>query len=311
MDSQPTSGGWRDGSVWSSHGKEQLPICRVPQYLGEPGASSLRYDTDLVHTKPATDVILHGQAYAPNGEPVDDLLVAMRVGPLRKGLRVVGDREWGKGLFSNVRLGPPKRFATMPLVYERTFGGTIRGPSAAEGDLCDRRNPIGRGFAHSARDLVGTLAPNVEYLDDPAHSARNRPRTAGFGPIPPSWSPRLERAGTYDETWEAERRPLAPADFDDRHYQCAPDDQQAVLHGGEEVVLHNLSAGGQMRFVLPRVALGLYTRFAAGAEPHGAKLHTVILEPEGKRVILVWQSALACRSVYELLSTTVFEKRRI
>ena len=41
---------------------DQPSPLRVPQYNGEPGASSLKYEADLVLTKPTTDVTVVGQA---------------------------------------------------------------------------------------------------------------------------------------------------------------------------------------------------------------------------------------------------------
>ena len=44
---------------------EQLEPLLLPEYNGEAGVSSLRYDADLVAPKPTTDVVLNGTAYAP------------------------------------------------------------------------------------------------------------------------------------------------------------------------------------------------------------------------------------------------------
>ena len=49
-----------DGSTTLSD--EQSEVCLVPKYLGEPGQSSLIYDSDLIHTKPTTDITLLGHA---------------------------------------------------------------------------------------------------------------------------------------------------------------------------------------------------------------------------------------------------------
>ena len=42
----------------------------VPEYHGEPGKSSIKYEADLVLTKTTTDVIVVGHAYAPGGRAV-------------------------------------------------------------------------------------------------------------------------------------------------------------------------------------------------------------------------------------------------
>src|SRR5262249_30075160 len=119
---------------------------------------------------------------------------------------------------------------------------------------------------------------------------------------------------TYDAAWDAERRPLPPLDFDDRFFQAAPADQQAprFLRGGEPVELFNLTPGGVLRFQLPRVAIGFVTQVGGEQRPHSPRLHTVIIEPDHPRVILVWHTALAChRDVYTLRQTHVFLKRNV
>ena len=50
--------------------------------------SSLRYDADLDPTRPATDVLINGTAYAPGGRPSTEFVVGMRLGPIQKMLRV-------------------------------------------------------------------------------------------------------------------------------------------------------------------------------------------------------------------------------
>ena len=60
-----------DGSTELS--ADQPPPLRVPEYHGEPGTSSLKYEADLVLTKITTDVTVIGQAHAPGGRPVTEL----------------------------------------------------------------------------------------------------------------------------------------------------------------------------------------------------------------------------------------------
>jgi hypothetical protein len=77
------------------------------------------------------------------------------------------------------------------------------------------------------------------------------------------------------------------------------------------VALVNLSPGGDIRFELPRVYLGLETFFTSGERQRHEKLqlHTVILEPDVPRVSLVWHSALPCHpKVYKLDRTRIVEK---
>ena len=48
---------------------EQAEVQLAAKYSGEPGKSSLLYDSDLPRTKVTTDIIVNGHAYAPQGEP--------------------------------------------------------------------------------------------------------------------------------------------------------------------------------------------------------------------------------------------------
>jgi hypothetical protein len=280
-----------DGSTEVSD--DQPRVLRVPEYYGEPGKSSIKYETDLVLTKNTTDVIVVGHAYAPNGQPVTTLDVGFRVGPLQKLLRVLGDRRWGG-------FGPtaPEPFTKMPLVYERAFGGV------------DVKSAHPDGFAVDSAHLEAVPVPNVEWPDRLISSWKDRPAPAGFGAVASHWQPRVSFAGTYDERWAKTRQPLLPADFDERFFQCAPTDQQApqFLTGGEPVVLLNLSPAGTLRFVLPKPYLGFETHFYDGTQViHTTrKLHTVIIEPDFPRVSLVWHSALPCHAKVQKLRYTIF-----
>jgi len=282
---------------------DQPPVLRVPEYNGEPGKSSLRFDADLVLTKTTTDVIVVGHAHAPHGRPVAEMEVGFRVGPVQKVLRVVGDRTWGA-----VGTSSPQPFLKIPLVYERAFGGVDRKSEHSERDW-DWRNPVGTGFAVSRGNQHGVPLPNIEYPNERRRSWQDRPRPAGFGPIGPHWQPRVGFAGTYDDAWMRERQPLLPADFDDRFFQCAPEDQQSpsFLRGGEPAVLYRLTPGGELRFSLPRVVLGFDTRFLDGSREirHERRLHTVIIDTDVPRVSLVWHTALPCHLMVNKLERTI------
>ena len=290
-----------DGTLAVS--KEQPPVLRVPEYYGEPGQSSLKYEQDMVLSKTTTDILVLGHACAPGGKPVTTMEVGFRVGPVQKILRVTGDRTWGL-------MGPssPQPFVKMPLVYERAFGGVDKRSKDPDRDW-DWRNPVGTSFAVERPHLDGVALPNVEYPNERLNAWKDRPRPAGFGPIGVHWQPRVPLAGTYDDKWMKTRQPLVPEDFDERFFQCAPEDQQApsFLRGGEPVVLRHLTEGGDLRFHLPKMILGFDTRFYDGSrevhEEH--RLHTVIIESDIPRVLLVWHSALPCHFKVQKLQRTI------
>ncbi|WP_374568600.1 DUF2169 domain-containing protein [Ideonella sp.] len=283
--------------------KEQTPPLYVPEFRGEPGASSLRRDTDFVLEKRCTDILLEGHACAPYGRTVGSLDVAMRVGPVQKVLRVFGDRTWGV-------LGPsePVPFSQMPLTFERAYGGRSR-RSTKDADDHYWPNPVGTGYAADGREADEVALPNIEFPDALLHSWRDRPRPAGFGPIASHWQSRAVLAGTYGERWQEQEAPLLPSDLDPGFFQCAPPDQQApgFLQGGEPVTLLNLTPSGRLDFLLPRMALELETRFHDGERrPGEAHLHTVLLQPDSRRVSLVWHLAQECHAkAYQLDHTRI------
>jgi hypothetical protein len=290
-----------DGSTVIS--SDQPPVLRVPEYYGEPGKSSVKYEADLVMTKATTDILVVGHAWAPQGRPVTQVDVGLRVGSLQKTLRVTGDRRWG-----SLGISSPEPFTKMPIVYERAFGGGDSKSRHPELDW-DWRNPVGTGFATSRDNLDEIAVPNIEYPDNTVTGWKDRPQPAGFGPIASHWQPRVALGGTYDDKWMRERQPLLPSDFDDRFFQCAPQDQQTAefLRGGETVALSRLTLSSELRFTLPRLYLGFDTRFYDGSRVihKDRRLHSVIFEPDYPRLSLVWHSALPCHFKVQKLERTV------
>ena len=301
-----------DGST--SIAAEQQKVCLAPVYRAKPGESSLLYDSDLYHTKVNTDILVNAHAYAPQGRLSKQVDVTLRVANVNKTLRVFGDRLWNSALVALV-LSDPRPFLKMPLSYERAVGGRDWTTQESPVQRWDERNPVGIGFAMRQADLIGKPAPNVESLTRPVRKWSDRPDPVGYGPIAGHWKPRVLFGGTYDEKWRKERQPLLPEDFDERFYQSAPPDQQTkgFLMGGETVELLNMTPTGVLAFELPRQTLGFKTDFEDGtSETHPGKLHSVIIEPDVPRVMLVWHTLLPCHhKALKLKTTHVTVKRRI
>ena len=278
----------------------------APEYTGEPGNSSLRYEADLVGMKPGTDVYLNAIAYSPKGKPCEQVEVTCRVGGILKELVVYGERTWRKNFLRDIAPSSPQSFLMVPITYERAYGGIDQEPPDPKNHCIHFWNPVGTGAIYEKRDLVGRPAPQVEF----ATSARGREWPAGFGAIASYWSPRKEYAGTYDEKWDAQRKPLLPGDYDSKWLLCAPPDQQVMgfLSGGEPVELKNLTASGRLQFSLPKVSLQFETYFGADRREHTGKLVSVIIESEGSRLIMVWQTSLEVKHDGEYLDKTVIQQ---
>lgn len=293
--------------------KQEGPLFS-PEYSGEPGTSSILHEADLIGPKQATDVLLIGQAYAPEGKPVRQLAVEMKVGPIKKALLVHGDRVWEKRFLRGLGISKPEPLVSMPITYERAYGGTDTRHDNPAKHGHEPRNPIGTGFVTHEEHLIGQPLPNIEDPKQPFTSCKKRPRPSGFGPVASYWSPRREYAGTYDAKWQKERFPLFPHDFNDKFFQCAPEDQQVLgyLRGGEEVELTNLTSVGKLVFRLPRIRPAFTTYFRKEVVEHRGNLHTVILDPEKRLVMMVWHTSLPCHHKVDKLDVTkIWEKQYV
>lgn len=292
--------------------EQELPL-RQGTYWGEPGQSSLIYEADLLGLKASTDILVIGSAYAPSARRVSNLDVELQVGDVQKRLRIFGDRVWDRGIFG-VSMSSPQLFESMPIRYERAFGGWDRTDDNIAEHRMELRNPVGTGFATKSAHCIGMKLPNIEDPHSLIGSWQDRPSPAGFGPLECHWSPRRELAGTYDQKWKDERFPLWAEDFDLHYNNCAPADQQTpkFLRGGERVELSNLSRQGKLAFDLPKVFPFFRTKFGNEIVEHRAQLCTVAIEPDVPRVIMSWQTSLICNHrVDELDATVVTEKRVI
>lgn len=265
--------------------EEQLPLWEVDAYRGEPGASSVVHEGDFVLEKPLVDVIVNGQAFAPNGRKVEQLRVALRVGPLKKELQVTGNRFWKQG-FLGAAPSSPEPFETMPIVYERAYGGIDTRSTDPGKHVSDPRNPIGTGFrgAPSQNPDIQTELPNIEYPCQLMTSTNSHPEPAGFGVVSKNWRPRIGYAGTYDDAWLAEQWPLLPLDFNPRFFQAAPLDQQSdEIREGMPVELTNMTPEGSWKFVLPTLSVPVRLAFGDREETAQLRLDTIELEPEKYR----------------------------
>ncbi|MBZ9942458.1 DUF2169 domain-containing protein [Mesorhizobium sp. BR1-1-13] len=258
--------------------EEQVPVIFGDEPFRDGAFSSNRYEADIASHKPGVEVIVNGMAYAPGGKPVQEMQVGLRIGSVRKVLRVVGDRSLAMGSFS-----APDPFVKMAIVYERAFGG-----ATADGRVYEK-NPVGIGFgkARSPDTTVTSEAPNIFYPTDNINSLASQPRPAGFGVIGRGWQPRLKLAGTYDPHWIDTQWPLPPKDFDPRYNLCAPADQQMErLVGNDQVSLVGMTKNGRWDFRLPHVIAPVHLVYADRVEYERFIADTIIIEPDLSRVTL-------------------------
>ena len=290
--------------------KTQLPLLAGDVFWGDPTSSSLRAAGEFALLKTATDVLLTGRAVAPAADTrVAD--ISLSVGSLARRVRVFGDRQWqraGKGW----RMSEPQPWQRMPLRWELAFGGVA---PAKDGEAPDYepRNPVGRGFvARRAQPVEGQALPNLEDPEALLAEPHDRPLPACFAAVAPTWAPRRQYAGTYDEAWTSARAPYLPLDFDPRFFQIAPPALMTTgfLQGGEAVRLAGFAAGAPIEFTLPACGLELEFDFDGARLPHPPQLELVLFEPDMGRFQMLWRAALPVdKKLLKLRSLTVRSSR--
>jgi hypothetical protein len=260
------------------------------EHWSNPAESSLRYAGQGTIRKRGAEIYLQGSAWAPKGRPVTELRTHIRVAGCSKEVHVVGDRYWSRGAAALGGASPPEPFVSMPLRYERAFGGTAR---ADDGSILaqEPRNPVGRGIYARWQDAVDQPIPNLEEPGKCITSWNGRATPTCYGPIPGNWQPRLSMAGTYDERWVEERAPLWPRDTDPAFFCAAAPGLSAPgpLRGGEPVILEGFSPDGIFSFSLPEYRIVARSIYAHRTMRGMMQLDGVLLEPDDCALTLFWR----------------------
>lgn len=278
--------------------EEQLPLNYADEYYAKPGQSSIKYGSDLALNKQETDVITVGNAYAPNGKKVVALDVVFVINDKSKTVRVFGDRVWQKEVTS-WKISAPNPFEIMPLVYENAYGGKSpeQNDNKPEEVDCFDQNPVGKGYlGENGKPFTGMLLPNIEDLAELINNPYQQPKPAGFGVISRDWQPRLSLAGTYDEAWQEQRMPLEPLDFNPLFYNCANPNftLKSVLKAGDQFSISNVTPDGNFNFVIPNDQILVSVVMQGNETTYVAKLDTLVIEPDEKRISFTWRVAVPC-----------------
>lgn len=270
---------------------EQSPPPMADEHWSDPANSSLRYAGQGAIHRQGVDIYLQGSAWAPKGYKVKEMRTIVQVNNYKKELNVIGDRYWLGGLV--LRASNPQPFESMPLIYERSFGGTS---VAKDGRIIaqEARNPVGRGIYGRRRDAINQPLPNLEAPGERLNMISKKATPWGYGPIACNWQPRISYAGTYDQKWIDERLPLWPRDTDIRFFSAAAPglNISAPLVGGEPVLLKGFSPDGAFCFRLPQYRVIAKSYYMDHKLRNMMRLDGILFETDEKAVTLYWRCAV-------------------
>jgi hypothetical protein len=296
----------------------QHPVVAGDAYAGPASTDPLRAvieeDGDLLPYKPGTDILVSGRALAPDGVASTQWIAGIRVGTLKKLVRLHGPRQFRKHAFG-WRLGPATPVDAVCLDYRLAYGGCI---DVAAGFTRDGEpdtirhggNPAGIGWlpapgdyrhlGRAGRQFVARWVAAQTVLDAPQIEAPLDPLTHPFQAVPPQglgaiarWcTPRIGYQGEFDAHWRAQRYPLLPVNFDSRYFQNAPADlvMRPHLRGDESVTMNGLLSE-KTDMVLPGWTPVVVVRRASGrSEVSIPLLDTLRFDLERRQVSMVWRT---------------------
>jgi hypothetical protein len=283
------------------------PIRWIPIYNGDTHGASIRYPADDVPEKPGTDIVLVGTAH-PSGdgaEPPTQQDVTLRIVRgdelIEKTVRVYGPRTWISSHLSGIVPSAPAALEPTPLIYELSYGGFD--DSEPEKPAWEPRNPVGSAVVRDKAKLLGRATPCIE--DPDASLTSFKPAPAGFGVVDGHWEPRAQHCGTFDTSWQRERAPIMPEDFDPRFYNVASPDlwSEEPLRGDEAIEVLGVRPEGPWRFKLPHVAPRFESVTRGEREQHETHLDTLLIDADEGRVELSWRVAIVLPKKTEMLET--------
>ncbi|EYD77438.1 hypothetical protein Rumeso_00987 [Rubellimicrobium mesophilum DSM 19309] len=284
-----------------------LPLTEADVFGPDPGQDAVRMENDFAPHKPLCDIVCYGDAFAPDGRPVTELGVGLRLGNWSKVFTVHGSRIWLKTA-GGYRVSDKRPFVRQPIGYDHAFGGTDPDPDDPSRSTALDENPAGLGYYPNLRNREGAaLAHTSEFRGDATDPTGRFPPRA-LGPVGRNWLPRRRHVGTYDEAWTESRMPFLPEDFDYRYFQTTAEDQQIPYpQGGEPIEIVNLSPSGRIATQLPTMeVVVVFERKSGRITQRVANLDTVAFFPEQGLLTMAYRTRITAeRDIFEFARITV------
>lgn len=224
---------------------DQVDVFMEDIFHGEASQSSLKMESNLVPYKPQTDVVINAVARSPEGIPLSQWNVGVEIkDKLSYGFVVRGESFWEKNkLGRKWSLSDPEKMTALPIRYEHAYGGISQDEN--EDEVVFQYNPVGCGFYTSQMLSEGKQlqAPQIgdmaEFMQEDIGLEM---QVHGLGALSKAWSPRRQMAGTFDASWQRERQPKMPEDYDLGYWNGAHSGLQVdpFLLGNETIQLTGL-----------------------------------------------------------------------
>lgn len=277
---------------------KQAPVLLSDEFMADPQGSSLLYASECLLIKPGQELVVNGTAYSPDDREVSQFDCSISLGGFSKKIRIFGDRYWHQGNIST-----PDPVSSMPLTYDHAFGGCHHffpeQPLSPQSAVYYPQNPIGKGFGghRQKHELEALPLPNLENPDALITDVKDTVLPWSLGYIPGHWSPRKEYSGTYDSSWQQQRSPLLPLDFDRKFFFNGSHNCQlpaAAIAGGESVELINLARQNRIAFTLPLCEFMIRVTYNGQVSRPELALETLLFEPDHNRFFLLWKTEIPC-----------------
>ncbi len=214
-----------------------------------------KLDGETPFLRAGVDLIIVGQAHAPDEKPVRQLDMRIKVGKaFERSMRITGDRVWQK---HNEELKPSDTapFTQMSLGYKNAYGGK----ALSEAGMMDySANPDGKGFYLTQDQALGQPLPNLENPEQPVETWQDQPVPMAPGPYPMLWSLRpLNSVELSDDQPQPKIKKIKPELYNNAHPAFIIYDP---IQAGDEIYISHLMHEGAMHFTLPDMALHVHVQ---------------------------------------------------
>lgn len=299
------------------------PFVEADEYWddGDPTWSTVKYEHELLPYKLATDVVVVGKAYSPQGQPVSQMDATVAVGRFSKMLRIFGDRRCVYRANQPPQFTNPIPFTEMEIRYEKAYGG--KDDKSLPGlEFYYPRNTMGTGIAiKNLREVIdGLPLPNLEDPNDLLTPERivlgeperwnQQPLPQGFGWFQKTWYPRCSFVGSIpgfvdvDEVmreellkWVPKRQIALARQFKLPSFSVRFNNGASwglivpFLTGDEPVRLTGFNPERELAFGLPGEKPRIMLDIGLGDNELKVFLHTVCVRLEQGEVDLIWRGA--------------------